>query len=377
MVTKKKAEPTPDTEESTLARKYRPLTLDRIIGHEAAVTRMQGMINSDKIPNAIAIFGPTSVGKTTLARAFAAAVNGKPALQQTDYKEVNAASTKGIDDMRDLERLSKFRPMGKRRFLAVDEAQMLLTNQQAVNALLKPLEEPAKRTTWFVLSMEPAKFKTTEHGRAILNRCTQFVLQPHTDIDLMKQALRIAKGERMSYVLDEKRLILKKVVQASGGEMRTLANLIGGLQQFYDGLKVKPKLLKAEHLAETLSTVESADDVLAARLMVAVYTRQYGEVVKALLDVQDPFMFVKRCQWISSFMLNVKALDGAKHKKIWWSPANREVHTKTKSLGMTLGTLAHVNSVLVKCQTASSQITASVPDMLASDLYFLIKDMKP
>ena len=70
--------------------KYRPETLDRIIGHSAAVTRLKGMVASGNIPGAILFTGPSSVGKTTLARAFAAAVNGKPIEeQQQDFKEVN------------------------------------------------------------------------------------------------------------------------------------------------------------------------------------------------------------------------------------------------------------------------------------------------
>jgi DNA polymerase-3 subunit gamma/tau len=367
---------TPTEEENTLYNKYRPTTLDRIIGHEAAVTRLRGMIKSGKVPNAIAIFGPTSVGKTTLARAFAADVNGKPALRQMDYKEVNAATQKGIDDMRDLERLSKFRPQGNRRFLAIDESQMLLTNAQAVNALLKPLEEPSKRTTWLILSMEPTKFKSTEHGRAILNRCTQIVLQPHTEADLMKQALRIAKGERMTYVLDEQRRIIKQVVQNAGGEMRTLANLMGTLQQYYEGLEKKPKLLKTEHIGDVLSTTDAADDALAVRVMIGVYTLQYKQVVRALLEVQDPFMFLKRLQWISAFMLNNAALEGAKHRKVWWTPAHREVHAKTKESALTLATLARVNASLVRCQTTAGAFQTPATDLLAAELYFLMQDLR-
>src|SRR3981189_753835 len=89
--------------------RYRPPTLEKIIGHETAVTRLRGML--ERPPAAILITGPTAAGKTTLARAFAAEINGRPTSQQQDYKEINAASTRGIDDMRELEKLSKFRPM--------------------------------------------------------------------------------------------------------------------------------------------------------------------------------------------------------------------------------------------------------------------------
>jgi hypothetical protein len=154
MATKKPAAAVPDPEENALHRKYRPQTLDRVIGQEAAVTRMRGMVNTGKIPNAIAIFGPFSAGKTTLARCLAAAVNEKPVAEQQDYKELNAATQRSIEDVRDLERVSKFKPMGsKRRFILVDEAQQFMSNATAAQGLLKPVEEPSSHTTWIFGSL--------------------------------------------------------------------------------------------------------------------------------------------------------------------------------------------------------------------------------
>lgn len=119
--------------DTALHTKYRPTSLDKLIGHEEAVTRMKGMISSGKIPSAILITGPTSVGKTTIARAFVSDLNGSPDfIKSPDYREINVADQRGIDDIRDLVRLSKLRPMvGKKKVFLLDECQALVSSPAA------------------------------------------------------------------------------------------------------------------------------------------------------------------------------------------------------------------------------------------------------
>ena len=86
---------------TALHTKYRPTTLSKLIGHEEAVTRMKGIIATGNVPSAILITGPSGVGKTTLARAFAADLNGgAESLSSNDYIEVNVADNRSIDDIR-------------------------------------------------------------------------------------------------------------------------------------------------------------------------------------------------------------------------------------------------------------------------------------
>lgn len=118
--------------------KHRPRNFDQIIGHENAVARLRGQIESGKLRSAYLFVGPSSVGKTTLARCFAAEVNGKPVeFQQSDYRESNAADQRSIEDMRELIRLSKFKPSGKKRIFMIDEAQALLANNAAATCFEK------------------------------------------------------------------------------------------------------------------------------------------------------------------------------------------------------------------------------------------------
>jgi DNA polymerase III gamma/tau subunit len=367
---------TPDVEENSLHRKYRPQELSRIIGHEAVVTRLRGMIATGKIPNALAFFGPPSAGKTTLGRCVATEVNQKPVKFQQDFKEINAATQKGIDDIRELDRISRFRAISKHRFILIDETQMLLTNKQAAQALLKPLEEPSKDTTWIICSMDPAKFKTTDEGRAILSRCTQFVLEPPSSSDVLKYLMRIAKGENMTYVIDEEKTVLKEVVRSCEQSLRTAANLMQGLQQYYDGIEgKKPKILTKEHVVTVLSSVESSDDALALQYMIALYSKDFAKAQRALLDMNDGFSFCKKIVWLSQFMLNVKVLDGEKHRKVWWSPANRELLNAAKSLKLSFDTLAAVNARLVRIQSQALSFQIPAPDLLSSETWYLMKEL--
>lgn len=123
-------------EETALHTKYRPKTLDEVIGHEKAVTAFKGYVETKKWPSAIALLGPTSAGKTTLAHALASSEFGVKAKGHPDFFEINASDSKTIDDVRALITLSKYRPQkGKRRFIFIDEAQGLLSNKQALKCV--------------------------------------------------------------------------------------------------------------------------------------------------------------------------------------------------------------------------------------------------
>lgn len=354
---------------------YRPSTLDRIIGHEAAVTRLKGMIESGKTPTALAFFGPSGSGKTTLARAFAADINGvKKASELRDYIEHNATANKTMEDVKGWVQASKFKPSKKKRVICIDEAQGLISNPQAAGAFLKPLEEPPADTIWVICSMEPAKFQSTETGRAILKRCNLMVLEEHTSNDLYKQGVRIAKAEEMKYVMGDENALIKKVAKQVT-DMRTMANMMESLQQYYNGLKDKPKKLTEEHLATVLKSTESSDDELAYKIVLAIYQKQFKAVMRCLLDVQDGFHFVTKMQWMNNAVLNNAVLEGQRHRKGYANKWGQQLIKDAAKLKVSLGVLAAVNATIVEARAQAATFQMEPTDMLSAKLYRLIKEL--
>lgn len=117
------------SDSTALHLKYRPHTLEEVIGHQSVVTKLQGIIRSKKYPSAILFTGPSSAGKTTLARAFAASLSNVDTVERCpDFYEINGADTRTIDDMRRVIEVSALRPMKlPMRFIMVDEAQQILS----------------------------------------------------------------------------------------------------------------------------------------------------------------------------------------------------------------------------------------------------------
>jgi len=295
--------------------KYRPATLDEVIGHEKAVTTLRGYVKTGKYPSAIALFGPTSVGKTTLARAFAATVLGASTKGNPDYTEVNGSSERSIDDIRQLIQESRLRPTsGVRRIICVDEAQGLLSNAAAAAAFLKPLENPVPTTTWILGSMDPEKFSSSSNGRAMLTRCVQFHLKPHTRDDLMKQLMRIRKGEGMKFVSRE---VADTVVDGCGGQMRTLANMLESLSGYHGGLDDAPATLSPDDVQSVLNTSSAQDEDTAVRILVAVYAGALAGAQKEILNVSDGFGTINRLMNMNWVVWNNTVLKGARHPAVW------------------------------------------------------------
>lgn len=357
---------------------YRPKTLDKLIGHAEAVTRMKGIIKSGKVPSAILLTGPTSVGKTTLARAFACDLSGRGEvfLNSPDYREINFSDTRGIDDIRELIKLTRFKPQtAKYRVIVGDECQGILSTPAAANALLKALEE-TPNTVWILCSMNPEKFKTTTIGKAIANRCVQFNLEPHTNSDLLKQAKRICKGEKMSYMLDEDSKLLKTVVKASNYEMRTLAQLLEACQQYYDGLDEKPELLSAKNLSSVLSSVESSEDKLAVEFMSALFSLNFTHCQLSILNSQDHVGLANRLSYVSSFLVNTTVLNGQRHPKVWATQSNKQVLSVVQKQKITLGMLAEVNTRLVECKAQIMQFGVGADALLSAFAYSTIRKLQ-
>src|SRR5690606_26400850 len=104
-------------------------------------------------------------------------------------------------------------------------------------------------------------------------------------------------GESMKYVLDEDKKVLKEIVRNCNGEMRTLVNMVESLQEYYEGLKEKPKFLQKSDVASVLSSTESSDDLLAAEILYGLYGGSFALVQRGLIKCTDGFSLINKLLW--------------------------------------------------------------------------------
>ena len=168
-----------------LYRKYRPQSLDDVIGQDHIVKVIEGSLKQGNISHAYLFFGSRGTGKTSVARIIARELETGP----TDIHEIDAASNRGIDDIRALREEVRTLPFdSKYKVYIVDEVHML--TKEAFNALLKTLEEPPAHVIFILATTEMDKVPET-----ILSRCQVFTFHRPTETILRKMAQEIAKKE--------------------------------------------------------------------------------------------------------------------------------------------------------------------------------------
>ncbi len=317
-----------DEDQTALHRKYRPKTLDEIIGHEDAVNYLNNAIKNKKYPNALLFTGPPSVGKTTMARCFAATMSKLPEIKGSygDFTEVNAGETRTIDEMRQIIQQAKLMPRSMpKRFVVIDEAQNLLGLQASVNALLKPLEEPARSTIWILSSMEPEKFRSSTHGQALMKRCTHIQLKKHTAEDLYAQSVRIIKGEGSKIFNKES---VQEVIKHCDSEMRTLANLLQLIiGTAPDDEKLTPEIVQ-NLVAKNFTSVDDVE-VVAVRFLLAAYAGNHSSMLKEVLNAsEDIFSFFMKAQSLLRTAMLMVPLNGGqdRHPKVWPNESVRHLY---------------------------------------------------
>ncbi|MEM7278796.1 MAG: DNA polymerase III subunit gamma/tau [Pseudomonadota bacterium] len=216
-----------------LARKWRPKTFADTVGQEHVRQALTNALSSQRLHHAYLFSGTRGVGKTTIARVFAKALNCDTGVsaepcgtcgacteidegRYVDLIEVDAASRTGIDDMRELLENVQYTPAGGRyKVYLIDEVHML--SKHSFNALLKTLEEPPEHVKFLLATTDPQKLPVT-----VLSRCLQFNLTRLTPALIQARMAEICTAESIDY--DEGALVL--LARAAAGSMRDGLSLL-------------------------------------------------------------------------------------------------------------------------------------------------------
>ena len=216
-----------------LALKYRPQTFDDLIGQDVVAETISNSIKANKIPNAYLFTGIRGVGKTTIARIVAKALNCLKGIENKcknncdncdaitnsshiDVLEMDAASKTGVDDVRELIEFSRYGPTSSKfKIFIIDEVHML--SKQAFNALLKTLEEPPQYLKFIFATTEVKKIPVT-----VISRCQRFDLSRIKSFELFKFIKKI-KDKENGRITDD---ALKLIVKISEGSVRDALSLL-------------------------------------------------------------------------------------------------------------------------------------------------------
>ena len=172
-------------ENIALYRKYRPGKFDEVIGQDHIVKAISGSLNAGKIAHAYLLCGPRGTGKTTIARIIANELGSSA----NDIYEMDAASNRGIDDVRNLRENVRTMPFdSKYKIYILDEVHMF--TKDAWNALLKTIEEPPSHVIFILATTELDKIPET-----IVSRCQSFIFKKPTDATLTSVISNVATKE--------------------------------------------------------------------------------------------------------------------------------------------------------------------------------------
>jgi DNA polymerase-3 subunit gamma/tau len=255
-----------------IARKYRPQLFDEVVGQPLITQTLKNAIQTNRVAHGYIFSGARGVGKTTTARILAKALNclqgpiTKPcgecpscreiaAGNSVDVLEIDAASNRGIDEIRELRETVRYLPARDRyKIFIIDEAHMLTT--EAFNALLKTLEEPPPRSLFILATTEPHKLPST-----IQSRCQQFAFRLLDYGEIYARLEAVAKAEN----IQAEDGALSALAQAAEGSLRDALSLldqvIAACGERLDEKRVRQVLgaVPTLILTELLEAVNSSD----------------------------------------------------------------------------------------------------------------------
>lgn len=222
----------------SLYHKYRPKSFKEVVGQPEAVRILQTKLKGD-FPHAVLFTGPSGCGKTTLARILREKLN----CSDSDFSEINAADTRGIEDIRNIATRMRLSPMSKDgcRVWIIDECHQLTSDAQS--ALLKMLEDTPSHVYFMLATTDPQKLKQT-----IKTRCTEIKVRPLSPTELQELTKRVCENEGLS-LADE---VVDKVCNFAEGSARKALVLLDAIVEIKDTEEQLDALEKSEAKSESI-----------------------------------------------------------------------------------------------------------------------------
>ena len=290
-----------------LARKWRPQQFDEVVGQDHVTHTLKNAIETDRIAHAYLFVGPRGIGKTSVARIFAKALNCQEGPSATpcdkcdvcreimagtclDVLEIDGASNNGVEQVRDLRETVKYSPtVGAYKIYIIDEVHML--SVAAFNALLKTLEEPPAHVKFVFATTEPEKILPT-----IISRCQRFDLR-RIPVSLIVERLgEIAREEKIKITEDA----LLAVARGSEGGLRDAESALDQLISFKGKDIAEDDVLSVFGLVSRAALEELAGHVLRGDIkevigLVARLDEAGKDLQRVVLDLMAHFRNLLIC----------------------------------------------------------------------------------
>ncbi len=255
-----------------LARKWRPKSFDTLVGQEHVVRALSHALETQRLHHAYLFTGTRGVGKTTIARILAKALNCEAGITPTpcgvcsacqeidagrfvDLLEVDAATNTRVDEMRQLLENAVYAPTrGRFKVYVIDEVHML--SNSAFNAMLKTLEEPPEHIKFILATTDPQKIPVT-----VLSRCLQFNLKQMPPLHIVEHLTRILEAEGVAV----EPAALRHIAKGAAGSMRDALSLLdqaiahGGGKVEEAGVQAMLGTVGDDHLFAILDALRAGD----------------------------------------------------------------------------------------------------------------------
>lgn len=269
--------------------KHRPSVFDMVKGQDHVIKPLQTVLEKGT-SQAILLQGPSGCGKTTLARIACAVLEVEPG----DLLEIDAATHSGIDKMRDVQEVLRYRPIGggKYRAIILDECHRL--SPAAWDAILKATEEPSPHVFWFFCTTNGAKVPTT-----IKTRCSSFMLKPVREDLLEAVVRRVIKREKLT-VSDA---IVQIICREAGESPRQALTNLASVQ---DCANAKEASAILRSVQESDATIELCRFLLKG----GGWIKAMG-IFKRLADENPEGVRIVVCNYMASVLKGASTEDGA------------------------------------------------------------------